>query len=115
MRPQLPRGSWVDEPRRKHTMIRHLAVAAMFLVSSMACAQSGKNRVERAKDRQDLRQDRRQLGDDRRDAAKTRALIADYDAAAAANDVNRLAALDATFNQQLTREIAESQVESAQA
>lgn len=95
-------------------MIRHLVIATLF-VSTMACAQSYGNRLERARDRQDLRQDRRQLKDDRRDAARTLGLLTDYDAAAAANDVNRLSALDAAFNQQLSQELAESQVESAQA
>lgn len=95
-------------------MTRYLVTAAL-LFSAMACAQSIKNRNERARDRQDLRQDRRQLRDDRLDADRATRLLTDYDAAAAASDSGRLGALDAAFNQHLGREIAQSKVESAQA
>ena len=95
-------------------MTRYLMMAAL-LSGSFASAQSLQNKKERARDRQDLRQDRRQLTDDRFDAARAAALLRDYDAAAAMNDVARLGGLDAAFNQHLAREIAESKVESAQA
>ncbi len=95
-------------------MTRYLMLAAL-LSGSFACAQSLQNRNERVRDRQDLRKDRRQLTDDRLDAARAAALLHDYDAAAAMNDVARLGGLDAAFNQHLAREIAESKVESAQA
>ncbi len=92
-------------------MTRYLMLTAL-LAGSFACAQ---NRNERARDRQDLRQDRRQLTDDRLDAARAAALLRDYDSAAAVNDGVRLGALDAAFNQHLSREIAESRVETVQA
>jgi hypothetical protein len=95
-------------------MTRYLMMAVV-LFGSMACAQAGQNRRERARDRQDLRQDQRQLADDRLDAARAAQLLADYDSAAAAGDVGRLGGLDAAFNQYLAREITESKVESAQA
>ena len=95
-------------------MTRYLMMAAL-LSGSFACAQSLQNKNERARDRQDLRQDRRQLTDDRFDAARAAALLRDYDAAAAMNDVTRLGGLDTAFNQHLARELAESKVESAQA
>ena len=95
-------------------MIRHLVMAALF-VSTIACAQSSRNRIERSRDRQELRQDKRQLKDDRRDAARTLGMLSDYDAAAAANDVPRLGALDVAFNEQLNQELAESSRQSAQA
>lgn len=95
-------------------MTRYLMMAAL-LFGSVSSAQALKNRQERARDRQDLRQDRRQLADDRLDAARAMQLLADYDAAAAANDVVRLGGLDVAFNQHLNREIAESKVESVQA
>lgn len=95
-------------------MVRPLVIAALF-VSTMACAQSSRNRIERTRDRQEARQDKRQLKDDRRDAARTLGLLSDYDAAAAANDVPRLGALDVSFNDLLKQELAESRVESAQA
>ena len=95
-------------------MTRYLMMAAL-LSGSFASAQSLQNKKERARDRQDLRQDRRQLTDDRFDAARAAALLRDYDAAAAMNDVTRLGGLDTAFNQHLARELAESKVESAQA
>ena len=95
-------------------MVRPLVIAALF-VSTMACAQSSRNRLERTRDRHESRQDKRQLKDDRRDAARTLGLLSDYDAAAAVSDVPRLGALDASFNDLLNQELAESRVESAQA
>ena len=95
-------------------MTRYLLTAALLL-GSVASAQAFKNRQERRNDRQDLRQDRRQLTDDRLDAARALQLLKDYDAAAAVNDVPRLGQLDVAFNQYLSREVAESRVESAQA
>lgn len=95
-------------------MVRHVVMAALVF-SSVASAQAFRNKVEKAKDRQDLRQDRRQQADDRLDAMRAAKLLSDYDAAAAANDAVRLGALDVAFNRHLTREIAESKVESAQA
>ena len=95
-------------------MTRYL-IAAAVMFSTVSCAQSFQNRRERARDRQDLRQDGRQLADDRFDAARAMQLLKDYDAAAAMNDVTRLGQLDVSFNQHLSREIAESKVESAQA
>lgn len=93
-------------------MIRHLVMAALF-VSTIACAQSSRNRIERGRDRQELGQDKRQLKDDRRDAARTLGMLGDYDAAAAANDVPRLGALDVAFNEQLNQELAESSRDAA--
>ncbi len=88
-------------------MVRSLVIAALF-VSTVACAQSSRNRVERTRNRQEARQDKRQLKDDRRDAARTLGLLSDYDAAAAANDVPRLGALDVSFNDLLNQELAEA-------
>lgn len=94
-------------------MVRQLSVA-FAVVSSLAVAQPMRNRIEKAKDRQDLRQDNRQTVDDRFDAARAAAMLREYDAAAIANDVVKLGALDVQFNKHLNREISESQVESAQ-
>jgi hypothetical protein len=95
-------------------MVKQLSVAFVVVSSSLALAQPMRNRVEKAKDRQDLRQDNRQIANDRFDAARAAAMLRDYDAAAAVNDAVRLGALDVQFNNHLAREIAESQVESAQ-
>jgi hypothetical protein len=95
-------------------MTRHLVLGALVF-STLTLAQPMRNRVEKAKDRQDLRQDNRQLGDDRLDAARAAQILRDYDQAAAGNDVPRLGGIDAAFNAHLSRELAESQVESAQA
>lgn len=95
-------------------MMRRTLVVAVAVLSSFALAQPMRNRVEKAKDKQDLRQDNRQMADDRMDAARAAQLLRDYDAAAAANDVARLGALDQQLNTHLNREIAESHLEQSQ-
>jgi hypothetical protein len=95
-------------------MTRHLILGALVF-SSLTLAQPRPNRIEKAKDKQDLRQDRRQLTNDRMDAARAAQMLRDYDAAVVGNDAVKLGAIDVAFNAHLAGEIAESQVESAQA
>ncbi len=89
-------------------------IVAALLFAQAASAQAVRNAVEKAHDRQELRQDARSTNDDRLDAARAKALLAQYDQAAALNQPAQMAALDDAFNRHISREIVESQVESAQ-
>lgn len=94
-----------------------IVAAALILAAgaSVACAQAGRNAVERRQDRRQLRQDRLKQADDTRGLIRIRRVKADYDAARRSGDRSALAGVDRRVLLYLKGEIGESNLESLQA
>ena len=87
------------------------AVSVCLAFSTAANAQPARNNLERANDRRELRQNTREAHDDRADKARVSAVIAQFDAARAVNDVSALASIDAQVSHLLALEQRETGAE----